>query len=167
MQKLCIFEKRNSAPDVVLIFSVSANDFRMNKDDIQLKVKEGEQLMLNCSVDGIKSDSTLRYSLTWRFNRDQSPSVPLLSYSYDGRLMFNSFNSELEGRHHFSSPSVGVFHLTIHRAIQEDRGRYYCQVDQYQLDCKGQWSPKASSKSGYTDVSVQLIGEYFIFQFRV
>lgn len=133
----------------------------MNKANTQLKVKEGEQLVLNCSVEGIGSDSTLRYSLSWWYNRDQSSSLTLLTYNYDGRLIFNS--NGFEGRLHFSSPAVGVFHLAIHRAIQEDRGRYYCQVDQYQLDCKGQWSIKASDKSGYTNVSVQLIGEYSIF----
>ncbi|XP_067266176.1 immunoglobulin superfamily member 2-like [Chanodichthys erythropterus] len=140
-----------------LVVREKASDFRMNKANSQLNVKEGEQLMLSCSVDGIGSDSALRYSLTWMFNRDQSSSVTLLTYSYDGRLMFNSYNSELEGRLHFSSPKVGVFHLAIHRAIQEDRGRYYCQVQPHQLDCKGHWTPKASDKSGYTNVSVQLI----------
>ncbi|KAG1927502.1 immunoglobulin superfamily [Pimephales promelas] len=129
----------------------------MNKANAQLKVEEGEQLVLNCSVEGIGSDSTLRYSLTWLFNQDQSSGVALLTYSYDGRLKFLSSDSGFGGRLHFSSPAVGVFQLAIHRAIQEDRGRYYCQVQQYQLDCKGQWSSKASDKSGYTDVSVQLI----------
>lgn len=144
---------------------VSASDFRMNKANSQQKVKEGEQLKLNCSVDGTGSDSTLRYSLTWMFNRDQSSNVTLLTYNYDGRLMFSS--SDLEGRLHFFSPKVGVFHLVIHRAIQEDRGHYYCQVQPHQLDCTGHWTPKASDKSGYTNVSVQLIGECCIFQFRV
>lgn len=171
--KLYILELRNSDQNknlyhnpLIDLFYVSASDFRMNKANTQLKVKEGEQLMLSCSVDGIGSDSTLRYSLTWIFNRDQSSSVTLLTYSYDGRLMFNSYNSELEGRLHFSSPEVGVFNLAIHRAIQEDGGRYYCQVHQHQLDCKGHWTPKASDKSGYTNVSVQLIGECFKLELR-
>ncbi|ROL53428.1 Immunoglobulin superfamily member 3 [Anabarilius grahami] len=148
-------EKKSVSTELVV--EEKASDFRMNKANTQLKVKEGEQLMLSCSVDGIGSDSTLRYSLTWMFNQDQSSSVKLLTYSYDGRLMFNSYNSELEGRLHFSSPEVGVFHLALHRAIQEDRGRYYCQVHQHQLDCKGHWTPKAGDMSGYTNVSVQLI----------
>uniref|UniRef100_A0A8C2I0Y6 Ig-like domain-containing protein n=1 Tax=Cyprinus carpio TaxID=7962 RepID=A0A8C2I0Y6_CYPCA len=122
-----------------------------------LFIKIMYQLMLKCSVEGIRYDSTLRYSLTWMFNQYQSSSVALLTYSHDGRLKYNSFDSELEGRLHFSTPEVGVFHLTIHRSIQEDRGRYYCQVQQYQLDCKGQWSPMASDKSGFTNVTVQLI----------
>lgn len=139
----------------------------MNKANTQLKVEEGKQLILKCSVDGIGSDSTLRYSLTWMFDRYQSPSVAFLTYSHDGRLKYNSFDSELEGRLHFFTPEVGVFHLTIHRSIQEDRGSYYCQVQQYQLDCKGQWSLKASDTSGFTNVTVQLIGEYSKFQFRI
>ncbi|KAL0153892.1 hypothetical protein M9458_050813, partial [Cirrhinus mrigala] len=70
---------------------------------------------------------------------------------YDGSL---SYNSKSEERLHFSTPKVGVFHLTIHRSIQEDSGRYYCQVEQHQLDCKGAWLYKASDKSGFTDVEL-------------
>nr|XP_009302673.1 immunoglobulin superfamily member 2-like isoform X2 [Danio rerio] len=134
-----------------------ASDFRMNKADTELNVKEGEPLMLNCSVDGSGSDSTLRYSLTWFFTQDQSASVTLLTYFYDGRLIYSSYDPELAGRLHFFSPAVGIFQLTIHRAIQTDRGRYHCQAQQYQVDCKGHWSAKASDKSGYTNVAVQLI----------
>ncbi|XP_016118498.1 immunoglobulin superfamily member 3-like, partial [Sinocyclocheilus grahami] len=140
-----------------LVVKEKASDFKMNKANTQLKVEEGKQLMLKCSVEDIGSDSTLRYSLTWMFNQYESSSVALLTYSHDGRLNYNSFDSELEGRLHFSTPEVGVFHLTIHRSIQEDRGCYYCQVQQYQLDCKGQWSPKAGDKSGFNNVTVQLI----------
>ncbi|RXN07089.1 immunoglobulin superfamily member 3-like protein [Labeo rohita] len=148
-------EKRSVSTDLAVI--EKAIDFKMNKANHTLKIEEGKQLMLNCLVDGIKSDSTLRYSLTWLFSRDQSSSVTLLTYSHDGRLTYNSFDSELEGRLHFSTPEVGVFHLTIHRSIQEDSGRYYCQVEQHQLDCEGQWSRKASDESGFTDVTVKLI----------
>ncbi|KAI2647552.1 Immunoglobulin superfamily member 3 [Labeo rohita] len=140
-----------------LVVKEKASDFKMNKANHTLKIEEGKQLMLNCSVDGINSDSTLRYSLTWLFSRDHSSSVTLLAYSHDGRLKYNSFDPELEGRLHFSTPEVGDFHLTIRRSIQEDSGHYYCHVEQYQLDCKGTWSYKASDKSGFTDV--ELIGE--------
>ncbi|XP_003199212.4 immunoglobulin superfamily member 2 isoform X1 [Danio rerio] len=140
-----------------LIVKEKASDFRMNKADTELNVKEGEPLMLNCSVDGSGSDSTLRYSLTWFFTQDQSASVTLLTYFYDGRLIYSSYDPELAGRLHFFSPAVGIFQLTIHRAIQTDRGRYHCQAQQYQVDCKGHWSAKASDKSGYTNVAVQLI----------
>ncbi|KAL1268258.1 hypothetical protein QQF64_033621, partial [Cirrhinus molitorella] len=140
-----------------LVVKEKASDFKMNKANTELKVEEGEQLMLNCSVDGVKFDSTLRYSLTWLFSPDPSSRETLLTYSYDGSLKYYSFNSELEGRLHFSTPEVGVFYLTIHRSIQEDRGRYYCQVEQHKLDCQGQWSRKASDESGFTDVTVQLL----------
>uniref|UniRef100_A0A8C1BQK2 Ig-like domain-containing protein n=1 Tax=Cyprinus carpio carpio TaxID=630221 RepID=A0A8C1BQK2_CYPCA len=148
------YSLKNMSVSTEMVVKEKASDFKMNKTNTQLKVEEGKQLMLKCSVEGIGYDSTLRYSLTWMFNQYQSSSVALLTYSHDGRL---KYNSELEGRLHFSTPEVGVFHLTIHRSIQEDRGRYYCKVEQYQLDCKGQWSPKASDKSGFTNVTVQLI----------
>ncbi|XP_056610571.1 immunoglobulin superfamily member 2 [Triplophysa dalaica] len=124
--------------------------FRMNKAKTELKVREGEPLTLKCSVDGVGSDSTLRYSLFW-FNQNLSSSVPLITYTYDGRLKYNDND---EGRFHFSSSEVGSFLLVIPRSLQEDSGHYYCQVDQYQLDCKGQWTHKASDTSGSTDVSV-------------
>ncbi|XP_052422278.1 immunoglobulin superfamily member 2 isoform X2 [Carassius gibelio] len=140
-----------------LVVKEKASDFKMNKADTQLKVEEGKQVKLKCSVEGIGSDPTLRYSLTWMFNQYQSSSSALLTYSHDGLLKYKTFDSELVGRLHFYTPEVGVFHLTIHRSIQEDRGRYYCEVQQYQLDCKGQWSLKARDKSGFTNVTVQLI----------
>ncbi|KAL0153891.1 hypothetical protein M9458_050812, partial [Cirrhinus mrigala] len=151
------YSLKNMSVSTELVVKEKASDFKMNKANTQLNVEERKPLMLNCSVDGIESDSTLRYSLTWLFSRDHSSSVTLLTYSHDGRLNYNSFDSELEGRLHFSTPEVGVFHLTIHRSIQEDSGRYYCQVEQHQLDCEGQWSRKASDDSGFTDVTVQLI----------
>lgn len=134
----------------------------MNKANTQLNVKEGEQIMLNCLVDGVGTDSTLRYSLTWFLKQDQSSNVALLTYSYDGRLKYK-YDSELDGRFYFSSSEIGVFHLTIPRSIKEDSGQYYCQVHQHHLDCKGHWSSKASDISGSTDVSVHPIGGYFIF----
>ncbi|XP_043105247.1 immunoglobulin superfamily member 2-like isoform X2 [Puntigrus tetrazona] len=139
-----------------LVVKQEASDFKMNKASTQLTVEEGKQLKLKCSVDGIVSDSTFRYSLNWVFDRYQSSSVPLLTYSHDGRLNYNSYDSELERRLHFFTPELGIFYLNIHRAIEEDTGRYYCQVQQYQLDCKGKWSLKASDKSGFTSVTVQL-----------
>ncbi|XP_026128378.1 immunoglobulin superfamily member 3-like [Carassius auratus] len=140
-----------------LVVKEKASYFKMNKADTQLKVEEGKQVKLKCSVEGIGSDPTLRYSLTWMFNQYQSTTSALLTYSHDGLLKYKSFDSELVGRLHFSTPEVGVFNLTIHRSIQEDRGHYYCEVQQYQLDCKGQWSRKARDKSGFTNVTVQLI----------
>ncbi|XP_051997850.1 immunoglobulin superfamily member 3-like [Xyrauchen texanus] len=134
-----------------LVVNDKGSDFKMNKANHQLRVKEGESLTLNCSVDSVGTDSTIRYSLTWYSN------VQLLTYHYDSRLIYHSFNPKLEGRLHFSSPVIGVFQLTIHRTIQEDSGQYYCKVNQHQLDCKGLWSTKASDKSGSTNVSVHLM----------
>lgn len=141
---------------LVLVF-VAGRDFKMIKANTELKVKEGEPLTLKCLVDGVGSDSTLRYSLSWFFNQNQSSSVALLTYSYDGRLKYSNND---EGRFHFSSSEVGSFLLIIPRSIQEDSGRYYCQVLQYQMDCKGQWTHKSSDTSGSTEVSVHPLGEY-------
>lgn len=129
----------------------------MHKTNTYMKIEEGEPLTLKCSVDGVGSDSTLRYSLTWFFNQNSSSSVPLLTYSHDGRLKYNDND---DGRFLFSSSEVGSFLLMFPRSVQEDSGRYYCQVLQYQLDCKDQWTHKASDTSGSTDVSVHPLGEY-------
>ncbi|XP_065149145.1 immunoglobulin superfamily member 2 [Paramisgurnus dabryanus] len=149
------YSLQKKSVSIRLVVEDKGNDFKMNKVNTPVNVKEGEQIMLNCSVDGVGTDSTLRYSLTWFQN--QSSNVPLLTYSYDGRLKYNKDDSELEGRFYFSSSNIGVFHLTIPRSIKEDSGGYSCQVQQYHLDCKGHWSLKASDISGVTDVSVHPI----------
>ncbi|XP_036418037.1 immunoglobulin superfamily member 3 [Colossoma macropomum] len=142
-----------------LVVNEQASDFSLNKSDAQLVVTEGQQVDLSCLLHTNGLDSTFRYSLIWSFERQdqKAPMVPLLTYSHDGRLQFSSDDPKLQRRLYFSRPTVSDFRLSILNSISSDTGRYRCQVDQYQLDCKGKWEFKAGDKSGFTNVNVLLI----------
>ncbi|MCJ8732391.1 hypothetical protein PDJAM_G00210850 [Pangasius djambal] len=135
------------------------SDFSMDKSNVQLKATEGEQVDLSCSLGPGGPDPTFRYSLSWFFqSQDQSLStVKLLTYSHDGRLQFQESDPELQHRLCFSRPTINVFHLSILNSNPSDSGIYYCEVDQYQADCKSKWERKGSDKSGFTNVSVHFI----------
>lgn len=134
----------------------------MDKSNVQLEVTEGEQLRLSCSLGPSDLDPTFRYSLRWFYqSQDQSLStVKLLTYSHEGQLYFQVSDPEIQNRLSFSRPSISVFHLSILNSVPSDSGIYYCQVDQYQADCKSNWERKASDKSGFTNVSVHFIGKF-------
>lgn len=140
----------------------SASDFDLDKSDSQLVVTEGQRVDLNCSLRSIGLDATFRYSVTWTFERqEQEPAtIKLLTYSHEGRLQFQEDDTELQQRLYFSRPTDGMFRLSILNSVPSDSGRYRCQVDQYQLDCKGKSEWKAGMKSGFTDVSVRIIGRF-------
>ncbi|XP_060732132.1 immunoglobulin superfamily member 3-like isoform X1 [Tachysurus vachellii] len=134
------------------------SDFSMDKSNVQLKATEGEQVKLSCSLGPGVLDHTFRYSLSWFFQQDQSSSIiKLLTYSHDGRLMFQVSDPDLQHRLYFSRPTFSVFHLSILNSIPSDSGSYYCEVDQYQYDCKSKWERKASDKSGFSNVTVHSI----------
>lgn len=135
----------------------------MDKSADQLKVLEGEQFKLKCSLGSGGLDTSFRYSLSWLFqSQDQSLStVKLLTYTYDGRLQFQESDPELHQRLIFSRPTINVFQLSVLNSMPSDSGSYYCQVDQYQFDCKSKWERKSSDTSGSTNVSVQLLGKSF------
>lgn len=135
----------------------------MDKSNAQLKVTEGEQLKLSCSLGPTGVDPKFRYSLSWFFqSQDQSLStVKLLTYSHDGQLNFQVSDPKTQNRLSFSRPLISVFHLSILNSIPSDSGSYYCQVDQYLADCKSKWELKASDRSGFTNVSVHFIGKFF------
>ncbi|KAI4898119.1 hypothetical protein NFI96_015370 [Prochilodus magdalenae] len=141
-----------------LVVKEQASDFSLNKSDTQLVVTEGMQVDLRCSLL-TKVDATVRYSLIWFFEKqDQKQfTVPLVTYNHDGRLQFSGQDLALQHRLSFSRPTIDTFHLSILNSSSSDSGRYRCQVDEYQHDCKGNWEYKAGDKSGFTTVRVNLL----------
>lgn len=135
--------------------------FAMDKNDKDLDIKEGEQFNLECSLDVEKDDPTHHYSLRWVFNRPESTSgIPLLSYSYDGRLQYHK---EYLDRLRFSRPTSDTFRLAVLNSDKADSGSYQCRVEQYKHDCNGQWKPMARAQSGTTTVTVNSIGNTTIY----
>ncbi|KAF5902017.1 immunoglobulin superfamily member 3-like, partial [Clarias magur] len=135
------------------------SDFSMDKSDDQVKVLEGEQFDVKCSLGPGGLDTSFRYSLRWLFqSQDQhSSTVQLLTYTYDGRLQFQESDPDRRQRLIFYRPTINIFQLFILNSMASDSGSYYCQVDQYQVDCNSKWERKSSDTSGSTNVSVQLL----------
>ncbi|XP_030643446.1 immunoglobulin superfamily member 3-like [Chanos chanos] len=147
------FSLPEKSTTVTLTVSEEASDFTMNKTGMQRSIVEGERVDLLCSLSSGGDDNTRRYSLTWYFE-----DTPLLRYSHDGTLEYSKENQDRRDRLRFSRPSPSSFELFIMNAMQSDSGRYYCKAEQYLFDCKDKWELKASDQSGYTYVTVQLLG---------
>ncbi|XP_028847117.1 immunoglobulin superfamily member 3 [Denticeps clupeoides] len=141
-----------------LIVSEKPTDFKLNKTDIDLNVMEGDQLSLTCLMSSGAQNPSFDFSMTWFFSqRDSLSEVPLLSYEHTGILKYHVSSQELQSRLQFTRPSDDVFHLTIPNAGPADSGRYFCEVEQYQLSCDGEWEKKGTEKSGASIVTVNPI----------
>ncbi|KAM6985019.1 immunoglobulin superfamily member 3-like [Aplochiton taeniatus] len=138
----------------------TVKDLRVDQTKQQLKVTEGEDVELNCSLTSGASDPSVLYALTW-FYMDSVPSsskVPLVVLGHRGTLSYpeNQGLQDLQGRICFSRPSRSSFRLALQGARQGDGGSYQCQVDQYRLNDQGTWEQKASEESGITNLTVMV-----------
>uniref|UniRef100_A0A4W4H5V4 Ig-like domain-containing protein n=1 Tax=Electrophorus electricus TaxID=8005 RepID=A0A4W4H5V4_ELEEL len=117
-----------------------------------------EVLTLACLLKTAGLDSIFQYSVSWFFERhdQKSPTIELLTYTHDGRLIFH--DSELRNRLQFFRPEVRSFQLSILRSVASDSGRYYCQAHAYERGGDGKGVLKASDKSGISNVIVTLTG---------
>uniref|UniRef100_A0A673I9X7 Ig-like domain-containing protein n=1 Tax=Sinocyclocheilus rhinocerous TaxID=307959 RepID=A0A673I9X7_9TELE len=110
------------------------DSFAMDRTDKNLDINEGDQFDLECSLDVGKEDPTHHYE-----------------------------NQQLKDRLRFSRPTSDTFHLAVLNSDTADSGSYQCRVEQYQLDCKGQWKQTAHAQSGSTIVTVCSIGNTSIY----
>lgn len=144
--------------------------FTMSTTDRRLDIKEGDSFELTCSLNDMKEDPTLRYTLSWVFNSLKSSSgISLMEYLNDGLLEYHEENQRRKNRFIFSRPSLSAFRLVVLNSDRDDDvGQYYCMIHQYQLNCDGTWKQTASVKSGVTTVNVHNIGQqiYFLFVLR-
>lgn len=148
--------------------SLKQDTFSMDRTDKYLKIKEGEQFELECSLNVEKEDPTHHYTLIWVFNSLESSSgKPLLSYSYNGHIQYDT---EKKDRLRFSRPTSSIFNLVVLNSDADDSGSYQCRVEQYQLDCEGQRKSTGRAQSGSTNVTVYSIGNtsiYILFTFHL
>ncbi|XP_035378654.1 immunoglobulin superfamily member 3 isoform X1 [Electrophorus electricus] len=139
-----------------LVVTEKGSDFSLDKRDTSLSVPEEEVLTLACLLKTAGLDSIFQYSVSWFFERhdQKSPTIELLTYTHDGRLIFH--DSELRNRLQFFRPEVRSFQLSILRSVASDSGRYYCQAHAYERGGDGKGVLKASDKSGISNVIVTL-----------
>ncbi|KAJ8255801.1 hypothetical protein COCON_G00196650 [Conger conger] len=140
----------------VLFQAQAGSNFSVQKLDIDLSIQEGDMVDLRCTLGPGSLTPTSHYAITWSFvPANSSEKVMLMQFSHDGLLDYRGVNAELMKRMVFSRPSRGSFGLSIQNMDAGDSGRYSCQVDEYQLDCKGKWQQRATDRSGVTSVNVR------------
>lgn len=57
-------------------------------------------------------------------------------------------------------PSTGDFRLTIQDVEVDDSGQFYCQVEEWTINCSTAQVQQASVRSGYSELSVLPPGNF-------
>ncbi|KAJ8350918.1 hypothetical protein SKAU_G00260480 [Synaphobranchus kaupii] len=141
---------------IQLLITPQESRFSVTKGESKVTVQESEQVHLNCTLGPGSVTPTSHYSLTWFFvPASSSERMTLVRFSHDALLDYTGVNAELMKRMSFYRPALGSFSLAIHNMDAQDSGRYSCQVDEYLLDCEGEWLQRATDQSGVTSVSVR------------
>ncbi|KAK2839879.1 hypothetical protein Q5P01_013619 [Channa striata] len=130
------------------------------KRQLQLIVREGDEVELKCDVISNLSDPASSYKFSWLYagNNSSIQNVTVVELDHTGLLRYpeNQALRGLQGRLRLSRPTQGSFYLGIQSVHEEDSGTYQCQVEQYQQDHKGQWQQKASISTGPVTLTVNV-----------
>ncbi|XP_062453379.1 immunoglobulin superfamily member 2 [Rhea pennata] len=131
-----------------LEFKLSESELDVEKTNCSILVREGTEVVLGCMLRGMRSPIS-RVSAIWFHEEDRSGVRPLLYLHRDGMVQYVQEN--LASRLHLRRPTAGDFSLTLQSVEEGDTGVYYCQVQEWQQDGKGEtWALQASALSGYT-----------------
>ncbi|XP_076603517.1 immunoglobulin superfamily member 2-like [Chaetodon auriga] len=135
-----------------------ANDLHLDKTELSLIAKEGDELELKCNITSGAS-SPFFYKVTW-LSTGNDPSITnvLVELDHTGLLSYpeNQRLKGLQGRLCLTRPTQSSFYLGIQKVHEEDSGTYKCQVEQYQLNHEGHWQQKASEKGGPITLTVNV-----------
>ncbi|XP_013805517.2 immunoglobulin superfamily member 2 [Apteryx mantelli] len=131
-----------------LEFKLSESELDVEKTNSSISVREGTKVTVGCLLQGVRSPAS-RVSAIWFHGEDRSGARPLLHLHRDGTVEY--VQESLAGRLHLRRPAAGDFSLTLQSVEEGDTGVYYCQVQEWQQDSKGEaWALQASALSGYT-----------------
>lgn len=90
-------------------------------------VREGENVILSCSVDSHVSTSEIE-EVTWK-RTDGDQEILVLLYQ-DGQIFSDSSHERYQGRVDFFSSEIpkGNFSLKLKEVKMEDKGEFTCEV---------------------------------------
>ncbi|XP_072300221.1 immunoglobulin superfamily member 3-like [Eucyclogobius newberryi] len=128
-----------------------SSDLRLNTTTPVLKVKEGEDVELECKLISAGDSPSIFYKVIWLYSEHSRSinNVPLVELDQTGILTY-PLDQAVPGRQErlqLLRPTQSSFDLGIHTVHEEDSGTYVCHVEQYQLDRDGQWQQMASNKT--------------------
>ncbi|XP_036396601.1 immunoglobulin superfamily member 3-like [Megalops cyprinoides] len=139
--------------------------FSVVKDGSEVRVPEGGQVNINCTLGPGSGMPSSQYSVTWFFSpAGSSDRVALVQFDHNGVLEQRGLTTELMKRAHFHRHTPHTFGLTIQNVDVDDSGCYSCQVDEYQLNCEGSWLQTATDQSGATNITVFQTGTMTLYE---
>nr|XP_009681006.1 PREDICTED: immunoglobulin superfamily member 2 [Struthio camelus australis] len=131
-----------------LELKISESELDVGKTNHSISVREGAEATVGCLLQGVRPPAS-RVSAIWFHGEDRAGARPLLRLHRDGTVEY--VQESLAGRLHLRRPAAGDFSLTLRSVEESDTGVYYCQVQEWQQDSKGEaWALQASALSGYT-----------------
>uniref|UniRef100_A0A8C9SRF1 Ig-like domain-containing protein n=1 Tax=Scleropages formosus TaxID=113540 RepID=A0A8C9SRF1_SCLFO len=131
---------------------------RLTKYNLEVSTAENEQVNVNCTMEAGSALPSSHYSVTWFFAKvNASAKETLGKVGHDGVLDTSGLAPELLERIRFYRPAIDTFSLTIQRVCVEDGGEYSCEVAEYQTDRDGNVMYIGSSKSGITNLLLQVL----------
>ncbi|NXJ79408.1 IGSF2 protein, partial [Trogon melanurus] len=133
-----------------LEFKLPERELRLEETERSISVKEGEDVMLRCLLQGAHLPAT-HLSATW-FWEKSGHTRPLLTLRPDGAIEYPL--ERLAGRLFLRRPTTGDFSLTLRSVEEGDAGVYRCVVQEWKQDSQGKdWALQAAVYSEYIQLT--------------
>ncbi|XP_056435580.1 immunoglobulin superfamily member 3-like [Gadus chalcogrammus] len=129
-------------------------DMQVDHDQRNLRVTEGDDVDLNCSMTKYMFGPGLAFSLAWFYTGPlPGENVTLAELSPEG-LLTRPRGGGPGRRLTLSRPHRSDFRLSLQSAQPGDGGHYWCRVEQHRLGQEGRWQRVAVDTSGRTHLTV-------------
>ncbi|CAL8369671.1 unnamed protein product [Arctogadus glacialis] len=131
-------------------------DMQVDHEPRDLRVTEGDDVDLHCSLTKRGSGPGVAFSLTWFYTGPLpgEENVTLAELSREGLLTRPPWGGGPGRRLTLSRPDRSDFRLSLHSAQPGDGGHYWCRVEQHRLGQGGRWQQVAVDTSGRTRLTV-------------
>jgi hypothetical protein len=127
---------------------------QVDHDQRNLRVTEGNDVDLDCSLTKYGFGPGTAFSLTWFYTGPlPGENVTLAELSQEG-LLTRPWGGGPGRRLTLSRPDRCNFRLSLQSAQPGDGGHYWCRVEQHRLGQEGRWQLVAVDTSGRTHLTV-------------
>ncbi|XP_048350013.1 immunoglobulin superfamily member 2 [Sphaerodactylus townsendi] len=145
----------------ILNFKLLEKELHIEKTNHSNTVTENEDVILRCLLQSQISPNS-RFSVSWFKFSINSSAETLLQIKVNGIIEYG--NGKIARRLRPHSPSTGDFHLTIQDVEAGDSGLFYCQVEEWSVNCNTAQVQQASVPTDSTEIcSSALLFDFLLF----
>ncbi|XP_054830252.1 immunoglobulin superfamily member 2-like [Eublepharis macularius] len=130
-------------------FKPSERKLHIESTNHSIIVTENDDVTLKCLLKS-QIHPTSHFSISWFKVSNHSNNEALLKIKDNGIIEYG--NGKMARRLHPHCPSTGNFYLTIQNVEAVDSGLFYCQVEEWALNCSTAQVLRASVESGHSEV---------------